>query len=150
MTTSAHSYQHATWFCSAFFYIGTRWRSWSKHCATRQKVAGSISDGVVEIFHWLHPSGRTMALGLTQPLRELNIRDISWEVKAAGADKLPTFVYRLSGNCGSVNLLEPSGLVQACTVIAVPSSFLVSFEIDERSRFIRGFPSKSLRLPCFL
>ena len=25
----------------------TRWRSWLRHCATSQKVAGSISDGVI-------------------------------------------------------------------------------------------------------
>jgi hypothetical protein len=32
-----------------------------------------------------HPSGRTMALGSTQPLTEMNTRDISWVLKAAGA-----------------------------------------------------------------
>jgi len=30
-------------------------------------------------------SGRTMALGLTQPLTEMSTRNISWGVKAAGA-----------------------------------------------------------------
>jgi len=30
-------------------------------------------------------SGRSMALGSTQPLTELSTRDISWEVKVAGA-----------------------------------------------------------------
>jgi hypothetical protein len=49
-----------------------------------QKVAGSIPDGVIVIIHWHNPFGRTMALGLTQPLTEMNIRNISWEVKAAG------------------------------------------------------------------
>jgi hypothetical protein len=37
------------------------------------------------IFHQHSPSGRTMALGLTQPLTEMSTRDISWGVKAAGA-----------------------------------------------------------------
>ena len=46
---------------------GTRWRGWLRHCATSRKVAGSIPDGVIGIFHWLNPSGRTIALGLTQP-----------------------------------------------------------------------------------
>jgi hypothetical protein len=41
-----------------------------KHCTTIRKVAGSIPDGVIGIFHWHNPSGRTMALGLTQPLTE--------------------------------------------------------------------------------
>jgi len=29
---------------------GTRWRSWLRHCATSQKVAGSIPDGVSGFF----------------------------------------------------------------------------------------------------
>jgi hypothetical protein len=37
------------------------------------------------IFHWPNPSGRTMALGSTQPLTEMSTRNISWGVKAAGA-----------------------------------------------------------------
>ena len=30
---------------------GTRCRSWLRHCATSRKVAGSIPDGVIGIFH---------------------------------------------------------------------------------------------------
>ena len=30
---------------------GTRWSSWFRHCATSRKVAGSIPDGVIGIFH---------------------------------------------------------------------------------------------------
>jgi len=33
-------------------------------CATNQKVAGSIPDGVIGIFHWHNPSDRAMALGV--------------------------------------------------------------------------------------
>jgi len=41
---------------AAFFAVhktagGTRWRSWLRHCATSRKVAGSIPDGVIGIFH---------------------------------------------------------------------------------------------------
>jgi len=32
-----------------------------------------------------NPSGRTMALGSTQPLTEVGARNISWGVKVAGA-----------------------------------------------------------------
>ena len=46
------------------------------------KVAGSIPDGVIGMFH--NPSGRTIALGLTQPLTEMSTRNISSGVKAAG------------------------------------------------------------------
>jgi hypothetical protein len=42
---------------------GTRFRTWLNHCATSRKVAGSIPDGVIGIFHLHNPSGRTMALG---------------------------------------------------------------------------------------
>jgi hypothetical protein len=40
-----------------------------KHCAINLKVADSKPDIVTGIFHWRNPSGRTMALGLTQPLK---------------------------------------------------------------------------------
>jgi hypothetical protein len=30
---------------------GTQWRSWLRHCATNRKVAVSIPDGVIRIFH---------------------------------------------------------------------------------------------------
>jgi len=49
------------------------------------KVVGSIPDGAIGIFHCHNPSGRTMALGLTQPLTEMSTRNIFWGVKAAGA-----------------------------------------------------------------
>ena len=80
-----------------------RWRSSLRHCARSPKFAGSIPDGVSGIFHWLNPSGRTMALGSIQPLTAMSTRNTSWGVKAAGAHHLhvPT-VWR----SGSLNLLE--------------------------------------------
>jgi len=30
---------------------GTRWGNWLRHCATSRKVAGSIPNGVIGIFH---------------------------------------------------------------------------------------------------
>jgi hypothetical protein len=56
-----------------------------RHCATSRKVAGSIPYGVFAIFHLRNPSGRTVALGSTQPLTEMSTRNISWGVKTAGA-----------------------------------------------------------------
>jgi hypothetical protein len=50
--------------------------------ALRYKLGGSIPDGAIEIFHLY---GRTLALGLTQPLTEMSTRNNSWGVKAAGA-----------------------------------------------------------------
>ena len=66
-------------------YGGTRWRNWLRHCTKSRKVAGSIPDGVIGLFHLHNPSGHTMALGLTQPLTEMSTRNISWGVKATGA-----------------------------------------------------------------
>ena len=48
------------------------WRSWLRHCATSRKVAGSIPDVVIGIFHWHNPTGRTMALRLTQLPTEMS------------------------------------------------------------------------------
>jgi hypothetical protein len=39
-------------------------------------VAGSIPDGVIGIFHGHNPSGRTMVLGLTQPLTKMSTSTI--------------------------------------------------------------------------
>ena len=35
------------------------------------EVAVSITNGIIGIFHWLNPSGRTMALGSIQSLTEM-------------------------------------------------------------------------------
>ena len=35
----------------SYFIWGPRWRSWLRHCATSQKVAGLIPDGVIGFFH---------------------------------------------------------------------------------------------------
>ena len=51
----------------------------------RRKVAGSYPEGVIRIFHWHNPSNYTMAQMCTQPLTEIGTRNISCEVKAAGA-----------------------------------------------------------------
>jgi hypothetical protein len=45
-------------------------------CATNQKVAGSIPDGVMEFSIDIYPSEITMALGSAQPLTEMSSRSI--------------------------------------------------------------------------
>jgi hypothetical protein len=50
----------------------TRWCSWLRHYATSRKVLGSVSDGVIGIFHWHNPAGRTVALGSIQFLTEIS------------------------------------------------------------------------------
>ena len=97
--------------------------TYSINCATSRKVAGSIPDGVTGISHWYNPSGRTMALGLTQPLTEMSTRNISWGPKDGRCVVLTT----LPPSCADcleiwepLNLLEPSGPVQGCTGTALP------------------------------
>ena len=69
----------------------------------------------LEIFHWHNPSGRTVALGSTQSLTEMNTRNISWGVKAAGAWGWQPYHLHVPIvlKSGSLKLLEPSGPVQA-------------------------------------
>ena len=66
------------------------------HYATNRQVAGTIPDGVIRIFQWHNPSGRTMALGSTQPLTEMSTRFISWGYRrpVRKADNLTTILYR--------------------------------------------------------
>lgn len=45
----------------------------SVFCLVAQLVEGSIPDVLIGIFDWLNPSGRTMVLGSSQPLRETSI-----------------------------------------------------------------------------
>jgi hypothetical protein len=77
------------------------------------------TDGVTEIFHCHETSGRTMALGLTQPPTEMSTRNIV----AKGGQCVGLQPYHLHVpivlKCGSLRLLEPSGPVQACNGIGL-------------------------------
>ena len=56
---------------------GTRWLIWFSHCSTSRKVAVSIPDCVIGIFHCHNTTGSTMSLGSNQPLSEMSTRNIS-------------------------------------------------------------------------
>ena len=68
--------------------MGTAMAQWLRRCATNRKVASSISDSVIGIFHWHNPSDRTMALGSTQPLTEMSTRRNYLGVNAARCVRL--------------------------------------------------------------
>jgi len=70
-----------------------------------------------------------MALRSTQPLTEMSNRNISWGVKAAGAYGWQPYHLQVPIilKSGSINLLEPSGSVQACNGIALHLPLLISF-----------------------
>jgi len=90
--------------------VGIKYRTLYRVESPRLKagrIAGSIPEGVIRMFHWHNPSSCTMALGLTQHLTEMSTRNISWGDKGGrcvGADKLTTFMCGLFGNLGSLIL----------------------------------------------
>jgi hypothetical protein len=93
-----------------------------RHCATNRKVVGYISSEVIRIFHWFNPSGRTVALGSTQPPSEMSTRVIFWEVMAADArdeNNLTTFMWQLSRNSNILDILKTQWPVQACNAMAL-------------------------------
>lgn len=51
---------------------------WLEHCDTSQKVVGSIPNDVIKFFNRLNPSRIAIAVALTQPLIEMNIKDLTW------------------------------------------------------------------------
>ena len=96
-------------------------RTWLRHRFTRRKVAALIPDGVMGIFHWHSPSVHTMVLELTQPPTEMSTRNVSWGLKVAGVYGWQSYHLHVPTVLKSVslNLLDPSGPVQACNRIAL-------------------------------
>jgi hypothetical protein len=87
---------------------------WLRHCITNRKIAGSIPDGVIGIFHWHISFGSTMAL------IEMSIRNTSLgeEGRCAVRTNLqPSCTDCL--NSRSPKFLDPSGPVKACNGIAL-------------------------------
>ena len=120
--------EHTQYLCSRRFILfkGESYKpfavaQWLRHYATDRQVAGSIPDGVIGIFQWHNPSGRTMALGSTQPLIEMSTRCISWG-KGGWCVRLTTLPISCAvvTKSGNLNFLEPSGPLQACNGTALP------------------------------
>ena len=68
---------------------------WLRCCATNRKVAGSIPDGVIGIFHGHNPSDRVRLTNFP-PSRAVVMKSVN------------------------LNFLEPSGPLQACNGAALP------------------------------
>ena len=69
---------HNTLNTRTYVYRGTAVAQWLRRCATNRKVAGSIAECVIGIFHWHNHSDRTMALWSTQPATEISTKSIFW------------------------------------------------------------------------
>ena len=98
----------------AFFIPDVRVFGSAVGWAKSRKVAGSIPDGVIGIFHWHNPSGRTVALGSTQPLTRNEYQEYF-----LGGGK--------GGRCGGLIILPPS--CADCLAICEPQT----------PRFLRAF-----------
>jgi hypothetical protein len=113
------------WYLHVFW--GSLWHTWLRHCATSQKVSGSVLIFVNESFHGHIPSSHCVALVLTGPQTEMATRIISQGSKAAGALGwiLTTFICRLSQNLWAWTCWKPLSLLLACTGTALPYHLFV-------------------------
>ena len=125
---------------------GTRWSSWLRHYATSRKVAGSIPDGVIRIFHSHNPSGRTMALELTQHLTEMSIRNISWGGKGGRCVGLTTLPSSCA-YCLEIWEPQPPGTLRAYP--GLKWDFLTFYQQKHTGRLKRKYrgADKSLARP---
>jgi hypothetical protein len=94
---------------------GTRWRGWLRHCAARCKVTGSIPDGVIGIFHWYNPFGRTM---IDSASDRNEYREYFLGSKGGRREGLNILMYRLSLNLGASPSWNLDGLSRPVTGIA--------------------------------
>jgi hypothetical protein len=103
-STARQQFQRVMLWCLLPDLLWLQGYSENKRCikvqTTSRKVAGSIPDGVIRIFHWHNPSGHTMALRSTQPLTEMRSRNIFWGYRrpVRRADNLINFMCRPSWN----------------------------------------------------
>ena len=86
---------------------------WNTQWHYRREVAGSIPDGVIIVFHWHSPSGRTVAPGVDSA----STRNENWQYFLWGKDGRCVKLTTLPSSCavsksGALNLLEPSRPVQ--------------------------------------
>ena len=111
------------------------------------KVAESIPDGVIRIFHWHNPSGHTLALELTQVDSACNrngYQEYFLAVKAAGAWSWPYHLLcRLSWNLGASTSWNPQGLSKPVMWLL---QLFINFYAQSGIEFWRTF-AQSLSLP---
>jgi len=135
---------------------GTAVAQWLRRCAKNRKVARSISDGVIGIFHWRNPSDRTVALGSAQSLKK-------WVPEALSGGKGGRCVRltTLPPSCavvmksGYLNLLTPNDVYSGRTAPLTSKRFILYIYITNKGTeyFKHGIYSPFLSLQnavCFI
>lgn len=86
----------------------------SGHCATSWKIAGSVPDEVIEIFHFLNPSGQVMALRSTHFVTEMRTKGIALGrgggVAKVGLKTLPPLFTDFIEFLGALSFWDPKDL----------------------------------------
>jgi len=95
------------------------------HAVAQLVEAGLNPYGATAIFHSHIPSGRTMALGLTQPLTEMRTRNISWVGKGGRCVGLTTWPPSFA-NCLEIWEPQPPGTLRVCPGTALPSDTMLT------------------------
>ena len=109
----------------------TQWCSWLRNCATRRKVAGSIPDGVVGIFHSRNPLGHTMALWSRLSLEHKWVPGIFPGCKGCYFLRLTTLPPSCA-DCHEIWEPQPLGNLGACPGIALPFLCTIKSETELR------------------
>jgi len=90
-----------------------RWRSWLRHCATSWKVASSIPDVVIGIFHrqsfWPYYGPGIYSVSNRNEYQEYFLQG-GGRRPVHRADNLTTFMCRMSWNLGDSTSWNPQGL----------------------------------------
>ena len=123
---------------------GTEWRwfSWLNPCATSLMFTCSIPDGFTGIFHSHYPSGRTVTLGSTQPLKEMSTRNTSWGDKGGPCLRLTTLPHSCA-DCLEIWVPQLPGTLMTC-----PGLLYLILVLSSLTYFVRALMYGTFIVPA--